>query len=308
MTIVVVGSLHLDLMVQTAALPRLGETVLGSAWQYKPGGKGGNQAVAAARHEARLMMLGLVGADDFGVRLRNNLRAEGVDDSGVLVRAEAGSGISVAITEMSGDYGAVIVSGVNLLLDASVLALQASRLAGCSWLLLQNEVPEAANIAAAEMARAGGGRVLLNAAPARPLPDRLVAEVDILVVNALEAAWLYGRDVDDLATAEAAAAHLAKIVPWAVVTAGGAGIAAAGPDGMRLVLPAHPVQVVSTHGAGDAFVGALAARLDAGEAMGAAIGYANAAAALTVATLDDARAQIGPDQVRQFMQRGTGAS
>lgn len=304
MSVVVIGSLHLDLMVEAAALPRRGETAVGRRWGCKPGGKGGNQAVAAARHGARVAMLGLVGGDGFGRRLRRHLRAEGVDASGVRTRPEAGSGMSVAIIEAAGDYGAVIVSGANLLIDDAVLAPHAPVLAACAWLLLQNEVPEAANIAGARMARAGGARVMLNAAPARPLASELLALVDVLVVNALEAEALCGRPVEDLAGAAGAARSLAATAPWTVVTAGGAGLACAGPDGVQFVLPAHPVRVASTHGAGDAFVGALAARLDAGDAMGDALRYANAAAALTVALPEADRARIGAERVRELMQQG----
>jgi len=312
MSVVVMGSLHLDLMIEADALPRLGETAVGRSWGYKPGGKGGNQAVAAAQHEAQVAMLGLVGSDDFGDRLRRNLRAHGVNASGVLTREGVGSGMSIAITEASGDYGAMIVSGANLLVDQTALSPSAGILAACSCLLLQNEVSEAANIAAAQMAHAGAGRtsvgtggarVLLNAAPARALPGELLAQVDILIVNALEAEVLCGTAVDGLEAAKSAAGFLLDRVPCAVVTAGGAGLAYARRDGARLALPAHPVRVASTHGAGDAFVGALAARLDAGDTMEDALRYANAAAALTVATPDEARAQLGLEAVRHFMRQ-----
>lgn len=307
MSVVVMGSLHWDLMVDAPALPRLGETAVGSAWAHKPGGKGGNQAVAAARHGAAVAMFGLVGADDFGQRLREHLRVHGVDESGVLIRAGADSGISVAITERSGDYGAVIVSGVNQLIDEAVLAPAAGRLAACSVLLLQNEVPDPANMFAARMARDCGAQVLLNAAPARALPGPLEQVLDILVVNALEAEALCGHPVDGLAAAERAAAALAGRVPYAVVTVGGAGLALAGRDGVRLLVPAHTVRVVSTHGAGDAFVGALAARLDAGEKLADAVRYANAAAALAVSRPDKDQARIGRNDVLGLLQPNAGA-
>jgi ribokinase len=300
--VVVFGSLHLDIMVQAPGRPRLGETMVGQGWSLKEGGKGGNQAVEAARHGAAVAMVGAVGADDFGRRLVQNLRQQGVDTTAVRVLHGAASGMSVALVEPQGDYGAVIVSGVNLSLGAEDAAAAVPLLQGAGWLLLQNEVPDAANVAAAEAARAMGVRVLLNAAPMRELPLALVALVDILVVNALEAETLCGAAVDCARSAAAAAEALLGLVPCAVVTAGGHGLAIAGRDGAHHSVPAHKVVVCSTHGAGDAFVGAFAARLAAGEALAAAARYANAAAALVVATPPDGRAGLGPGSVEPMLQ------
>lgn len=299
-SVVVVGSLHLDVMVRSPGRPRLGETLVGSGWALQPGGKGGNQAVAAARHGAATAMVGAVGDDAFGTPLLANLRAHGIETGHVAVRSEA-SGMSVAISEPSGDYGAVIVSGVNVAMDAQMVAAASSLIAGARWLVLQNEVPEAVNIAAAAAARGGGCKVLLNAAPARPLPAELVALLDILVVNALEAEALAGIPVIDAPGAAQAATALLALVPCAVVTAGGDGLAVATRDGLTQSLPAHRVAVASTHGAGDAFVGALSARLAAGSTLDAALRYANAAAALLVATPADARARLGPAAVEALL-------
>ena len=299
--IVVVGSLHLDIMVHAPGRPLLGETMVGQGWAMRPGGKGGNQAVAAARHGARTAMAGLVGEDDFGVRLRDNLVARGVDAAAVAIRAGAASGMSVALVEPSGDYGAVIVSGVNLALDEAALAPWRGLIQGARWLLLQNEVPEAANIAAAGMARGGGARVLLNAAPARALSPALAMLLDILVVNALEAESLCGMAVPDLDTAARAAERLAAVVPCAIVTAGGEGVATANRGSAARMVRPHRVAVVSTHGAGDAFVGALAARLAMGDGLDLAVRYANAAAALLVGDPDEARGNPGPDEVARLL-------
>ena len=292
--IVVLGSLHLDVMLRAPALPRLGETMVGSAVAFQPGGKGGNQAVAAARHGARVAMIGAVGDDAFGAMLRCNLRAHGIDDTQVATHPGVASGMSVAISEPGGDYAAIIVSGTNLLLGA-LSPDAAALMRDARWLVLQNEIPEGANLAAATIARAAGCRVILNAAPARALPDGLAQLLDILVVNAIEAEDLCGAPVTDAASAQAAALLLARQVACAIVTAGGAGLALADADGCTLVA-AHPVAVVSTHGAGDAFVGALAARLAAGDALHAAARYANAAAALLVA----ARTASWPEAARRL--------
>ena len=299
--VVVFGSLHLDIMVQAPGRPRLGETMVGQGWSMREGGKGGNQAVEAARHGARTAMVGAVGADDFGTRLIGHLRRLGVETQAVRVVPGAASGMSVALVEPQGDYGAVIVSGVNLSLGRDDVAAAAPLIASARWLLLQNEVPEEANIVAAEAARAGGARVMLNAAPMRELPLALLARVDILVVNAVEAEALCGSVVESAACAAHAAKALLGLVPCVIVTAGGHGLAIAERDGAHHSVPAHDVVVCSTHGAGDAFAGALGARLAAGEALRDAARYANAAAALVVATPPEGRGGLGPQAVERLL-------
>ena len=300
--VVVFGSLHLDIMVSAPGRPRLGETMVGTGWSLKEGGKGGNQAVEAARHGARTAMVGAVGTDDFGRNLVRNLASYGVETTAVQEVAGGASGMSVALVEPHGDYGAVIVSGVNLSLGPASVAAALPMIAGARWLLLQNEVPEEANIAAAEAAHAGGALVMLNAAPMRALPQSLLACVDVLVVNALEAEALCGVAVETAEGAATAAAALLRLVPCAIVTAGGHGLAIAERDGAQHTVPAHDVVVCSTHGAGDAFVGALAARLAAGEALTSALRYANAAAALVVSTPPEAREALGPASVERLLR------
>ena len=285
-TVLVAGSLHYDIMVDAPDRPRKGETVTGRGWGPKCGGKGGNQAVAAALR-APTAMVGSVGDDDFGRALLANLDRAGVDRAAVAVRPGAGSGMSVAIFDDGGDYGAVIVSGANL--STAPEQLDDARLAGAAVLVLQNEIPEAVNAALARRARRAGLRVLLNAAPARSFATDLAGDLDILVVNAVEAEMLGGGAVADLPGALAAARSLTVLVETAVVTAGGAGVAAADRAGLALALPARPVTVASTHGAGDAFVGTLAAALAVGTALPDALAEANAAAALLVSTPEPLR-------------------
>jgi ribokinase len=283
--VTVFGSLHYDIMVDAPDRPRKGETVTGHAWHPKCGGKGGNQAVSAARAGARSAMIGAVGDDDFGRALLANLDRGGVDRRFVRVAAGAGSGMSVAIFDAGGDYGAVIVSGSNLTLGDVDITSASGMIAQTTVLLLQNEVPEAANIAAARAVKAQGGYVVLNAAPARKLSDELIALVDILVVNAIEAEFLAGVSVvETLDGAAQAARLLTDLCPVAIVTAGGGGVACCDRTGEAFALPAIPVKLVSTHGAGDEFVGALAAALARGQDIRAAVTAANAASALLVST------------------------
>ena len=156
--IVVVGSLHYDIMVDAPDRPRKGDTVTGFAWRPKFGGKGGNQAVAAAQAGAEVRLAGAVGDDDFGRFLLEKLVAGGVDASRVARLSQAGSGMSVAISDSEGDYGAVIVSGANLLADPSALA-EPGLWRGARALILQNEMREALNVSAAQAARAVGATV-----------------------------------------------------------------------------------------------------------------------------------------------------
>ncbi|NHB78115.1 PfkB family carbohydrate kinase [Rhodobacter calidifons] len=281
-TVLVVGSLHHDIIVEADHLPRRDETAIGRRWYPRFGGKGGNQAVAAVRAGVPCRMFGAVGDDGFGAFLRAGLRAGGVDDRFVATLPGAGSGMSVAILDAQGDYAATIVSGANLLADPAALAAP-ELWQDVGLLVLQNEIPETLNLAAAHAARARGIRCLLNAAPARDLPPQLAGLVDLLVVNAVEAEMMGAGQVASLDSAAAAARRLAARFRAVIVTAGAHGLAAAEP-GTAFALPAEPVQVVSSHGAGDAFIGTLAAGLVRGESRRAAAGAASRAAARHVST------------------------
>ena len=284
--IVVVGSLHYDIMVDAPDRPRKGETVTGFAWRPKFGGKGANQAVAAVKAGAEVRMAGAVGTDDFGIFLLAELERGGVDAARVTRLSGVGSGMSVAISDAAGDYGAVIVSGANLAIDPARLA-EPGLWVDARALILQNEVPEATNVAAALAAKAAGALVCLNAAPYRPLSTELTGLVDILVVNAIEAEQISGRPVGDLAAAADAARALAARFPTVVVTAGGDGLAGVRQGEASVVLEALPVDLVSTHGAGDTFVGALVAGLAGGASFADSLANANAAAAAHVSARRD---------------------
>lgn len=284
-SVVVLGSLHYDIMVQGPARPRKGETVTGDGWHPKCGGKGGNQAVSAAKTGIRSIMIGAVAGDDFGHALTENLARNAVDHRFVKTVKGVGSGMSVAIFDSEGDYGAVIVSGSNLTLGQPDVDAAAEAFVGGAVLVLQNEVPDHANVSAARAMKAVGGTVVLNAAPARPLSAELEGLVDVLVVNAIEAEQLAKLPVvDTLSGAEDAAKHLAARFATVVVTAGGEGVACATASGDAFSLAAIKVELVSTHGAGDEFTGVLAAELARGRDMRSALDAANRAAAILVST------------------------
>jgi ribokinase len=298
-SVVVVGSLHYDILVTGGYRPARGETVFGQDWAWKCGGKGGNQAIEAARHGARAHLVGAVGKDAFGTAVLERLVGAGVEVAEVARIDGAGSGMSVAIFDPDGDYGAVIVPGANWRIDPVRIGASAG-LRGARVLLLQNEVRPETNLAAAETAT--GAFVILNAAPAREVEDDLMARVDLLVVNEIEAEAMAGTGaVTDVASAERAAEALAARVPAVIVTLGGAGLLLRDRSGATTRIAGHDVRVESTHGAGDALIGALAARLAQGAALPDAVRYANAAAAVLVATPEAARSALTAADTERLM-------
>ncbi len=276
--VIVCGSLHLDIVVQSPALPRIDETVVGHAWKQVCGGKGGNQAVQAAKAGARTAMISRVGKDGFADALLHNLRSSSVNTDAITIDPAAGSGMSVAILKDDGDYGAVIVSGSNLKIDPASLASNWSKLGGAKVLVLQNEVPHAVNVAAAAAAKAAGAVVVYNAAPVRAVGDDLLSLVDVLVVNRIEAEGMAGMAVQDRAAAVGAMPMLRELANSVVVTLGGEGLVVS--DGAAPIeIEPHRVKVSSTHGAGDCFVGTLAQRISQGATLVDACRAANLRAA-----------------------------
>jgi ribokinase len=269
-SVVVVGSLHYDMIVNSTRLPHIGETLPGTSWASKCGGKGGNQAVEAARHGAAVHMVACIGADEFGRKLLDNLSLSKVDTTHVST-VDASSGLSVVVSEVGGDYAAVIVSGANQLLSEQGLAGAESVIRNASVLILQNEVPDQVNLAAARLGRSSGAKIILNAAPARPL----------------------------------AAGFLSGGGSAVIVTAGGDGVAVQSRDYVATIEP-HAIDLVSTHGAGDAFVGALAARIAGGDTLADAVTYANAAAAVLVSTKDENRRDLTSADVHALLLRRPG--
>jgi ribokinase len=247
--VVVVGSTNLDLVVTTRQLPRPGETVLGEDFRTVPGGKGANQAVAAARAGARCDFVGAVGSDDFGALLRESLVGAGIGVRGL--RAVPGpSGVALIAVDRDAENFIVVAPGANAALT-DLDDDDRATIAAADVLLLQLEVPLPTVVRAAGWARAAGTTVVLNAAPAASLPRELLDLVDLLVVNEHEAAVVAGE-------ASATPDVLLRLVPRVVVTLGARGAAYADRDGLRLTVPAPRIEAVDTTAAGDAFTGALA--------------------------------------------------
>ncbi len=300
--VLVVGSLNQDLTVPVPRHPRPGETVLGGDLALHPGGKGANQAVAAARMGAAVRMIGRVGADAFGRGLVENLKTEGVDVSGVRALEDAPTGTALIAVGPGGENAIVVSPGANARLRPEDLS--PAEFASARVLLLQLEVPLDTVLEAARLGKEAGARVVLNAAPARALPEALLARVDLLVVNEHEAATLLkAAPAETPGAALALARRLSRQVPAAVVTLGEKGLAYAGQEDSG-TLPAFPVQAVDTTAAGDAFAGALAAALAEGAALPDALRVGAAAGALA-ATRPGAQPSLPRrDEVHALLARG----
>jgi ribokinase len=281
--VIVCGSLHLDTVVYTPKLPRVDETVVGTRWEQRCGGKGGNQAVMAAKAGARVAMIGRTGDDEFGHLLRSNLKAAGVVDAAVQVDSTVCSGMSAAMVHDNGDYIATIVSGANLHIDPTAVETLWRSLGGARVLVLQNEIPEPVNMSSARAAKFAGAMIVLNAAPARDMSRDLLGLVDVLIVNRVEAEMLAGDRAETRKEVLAALTKLRDLQRAAIVTLGSDGLVVASGEGDPRWVAPHVVKAVSTHGAGDCFVGTLAANLARGRDLFEASIVANDAAAAHVA-------------------------
>lgn len=281
MTIVVFGSINMDLVVRTPRLPAPGETLTGHTFFTAPGGKGANQAVACARLGALTRMVGRVGNDLFGEQLRISLRSAGVLDDDVLT-TPGPSGVALIAVDDAAENTIVIVPGANGAVSSEDIPRLEQALDGARVLLLQLETPLATVMAAARAARARGVTVILDPAPALPLPDELYALADMLTPNESEAAALTGIPVHDEQSAAAAArALLARGARTVIIKLGARGALVADANGARL-WPAFTVTPVDTVAAGDAFNGGLAVALSEGRPFEEAIRWGLAAGALSV--------------------------
>ncbi len=273
--VIVFGSLNADITFEVHRLPQAGETVVAGGVRRALGGKGGNQAYAAARTSTRpVLMAGAVGDDDAGVSLRDDLSTAGVD-VGLVRVVEGVSGMAMIAVDEEGHNVIVVAPGANHVWpEVPSLPLEAADV-----VVLQLEVPLHVAAQVARQAVARGARVVLNAAPVTPGADGLLADVDVLVVNEVEATDLLGLSTIDVGAVAAAARERALAV---VVTLGSDGALVADAEGRVTRVPSFPADAVDTVGAGDAFVGAFAAALAGGADLVAAARRGAAAGSLTV--------------------------
>lgn len=271
--LLVVGSANADLVIGVDRRPAVGETVLGGDLAVHPGGKGGNQAVAAARLGARTALLARVGGDTYGQLLLDAQRAAGVDTVGVLVGG-APTGVAMITVDPSGDNSIVVSPGANARLAPADIRAAGSLLSAARVISMQLEIPMA-TVAEVVRGRAPGSRVVLNASPPAALPSDVLGACDPLVVNEHEARFLLaGHPAADSADPSVWASALLSRGPRSVVVTLGAAGALAADRNSTVQVPCPRVAVVDTTGAGDAFTGALAWRLGSGDSLAAAVRYA----------------------------------
>ena len=284
--ILVVGSLHLDVIVHSSRLPKPDETLLGDNVSYRFGGKGGNQALAAAKIDVQVFMAGRIGTDNFGKQLYDTLSNQNINLDGLKMVDEA-TGMSVALIGSDGIYSAVVVSGVNQTIDLSEIAVPDD----LTVLVLQNEINTDANFEIIKKVPKSTF-VILNAAPALTPNKGFFERIDLLIVNQLEAKMLLNEEPSIFNNLDALR-KLQNLGPKEVIiTLGADGYTGISKNGEIFSEPGIKVDVLSTHGAGDSFVGTLAAFICKGEPINIAAQYAQASSALHVKTPIDQREKI----------------
>ena len=284
--ILVVGSLHLDVIVHSSRLPKPDETLLGDKVSYRFGGKGGNQAVAAAKIDVQVFMAGRIGTDNFGKQIYDTLLNQNINLDGLKMVDEA-TGMSVALIGSDGIYSAVVVSGANQTIDLSEIAVPDD----LTVLVLQNEINTDANFEIIKKVPKSTV-VILNAAPALTPNKDFFERIDLLVVNQLEAKMLLNEEPNIFNNLDALR-KLQNLGPKEVIiTMGADGYTGISKNGEIFSEPGIKVDVLSTHGAGDSFVGTLAAFICKGEPINIAAQYAQASSALHVKTPIDQREKI----------------
>ncbi len=299
--IAVVGSLNLDVVARVARLPVPGETVLASSHVQSLGGKGANQAVAAARAGSAVQFIGRVGADAAGEALRSSLREAGVDTEHVIRDDVDATGTALIAVDSHGENTIIVVPGANANLQPIDIDGASDVIGRCSILLLQLEIPLETVRYAAGLAQRSGITVVLNPSPSQELPSSLLDLVDILVPNEEEVAYLsgMGSPVDPTSAAGMLCSNGVEAV---VITLGSRGSAVVNGSGETDIEP-YPVNAVDTTGAGDAFVGNLVAALDVGQSLEEAARFASAAAALSVQVAGAQSSMPTRQQTEAFIAR-----
>jgi ribokinase len=280
--IVVVGSSNTDMIIKMDRIPRPGETIIGGEFFTAAGGKGANQAVGAARAGGRVTFIARVGDDSFGEQAIAGFAKDGIDVSHIVRDPVSPSGVALIFVGNDGENSIAVASGANGKLSPKDVLAAKGAFAGAGALVMQLETPLETIQTAAELAAQSGVRVILNPAPAQPLPNSLLQRVSILTPNEIEAERLTGIKVTNLETAAQAAEVLLKRgVQTVILTLGSQGAWLASAEIKRHV-PGFKVEAVDTTAAGDIFNGALAVALVEGRALLDAVRFANAAAALSV--------------------------
>ncbi|EMC0408522.1 ribokinase [Vibrio fluvialis] len=280
--LVVLGSVNADHVLQVPSFPRPGETLHGRNYQVIPGGKGANQAVAAARLKADIGFIACVGDDSFGINIRESFKLDGMNISGVKMQPNCPTGIAMIQVSDSGENSICISAEANARLTAEAIEPDLARIREAKYLLMQLETPIDGIVKAAQVAKEARTNVILNPAPARELPDELLSCVDVITPNETEAEVLTGITVTDDASAQLAADELhRKGIEIVMITLGAKGVWLS-QNGRGTLIPGFRVQATDTTAAGDTFNGALVTGLLEEMPLESAIKFAHAAAAISV--------------------------
>lgn len=296
--ILVIGSLNADLVVKSPRFPQPGETISGDDLQIIPGGKGANQAVAAARQGVQTAMVGRVGSDSFGPFLVDNLKSNHVDTSHVL-KTDSATGTAIIVVDANGQNSIVLSPGANGMVTPA--DVDSASFLSSGLLMLQLEIPTPTVLRAAQRAREHGMQVILNPAPAKTLPAELLTNVDILIPNESELALLTGLPVNDVASAETAAKEILKQgVKTVIVTLGSKGALLVTNTQVKQV-DTYKVNVVDTTAAGDAFIGGFASAILSGKSLENSVRYGCACGALATTKFGAQPSLPTKDEVETFI-------
>lgn len=299
--LVVLGSVNADHVLQVPSFPRPGETLHGRNYQVIPGGKGANQAVAAARLNADIGFIACVGDDAFGLNIRESFKQDGMAVEGVRIEAGCPTGIAMIQVSDSGENSICISAEANARLTAHALEPELERIRSARYLLTQLETPLDGVVKAAQTAQEAGTKVILNPAPARPLPDELLNCIDIITPNETEAETLTGIAVtDDHSAQQAANALHGKGIETVMITLGAKGVWLSQHQQGRLI-PGFKVQATDTTAAGDTFNGAFVTGLLEAMSLESAIKFAHAAAAISVTRFGAQTSIPNREEVDQFL-------
>ncbi|WP_455541298.1 ribokinase [Prevotella fusca] len=280
--IVIVGSANTDMVISADHFPLPGETLMGTNFMTNFGGKGANQAVAAARLGGQTVFIGKVGNDNFGTSIISNLESEGINVSHLYTTQEISTGVALITTIPSGENSIIVNAGANGQLTADDVRDSEEIIAEAGTVLMQLETPVAALTEAAKLGKKHGAFTVLNPAPASPLPHELLENIDLLIPNETEASSISGVEIKDESTAmEAISAIQGMGVKNVIITVGSKG-AIAKVDGKMIMVPAFKVKAIDTTAAGDTFCGALCVALSEGKDIEAAIRFGNKASSVSV--------------------------
>lgn len=291
--ITVIGSINMDLMTSTNQIPKVGETLLGNSFHTIPGGKGANQAVAAARLGADVMMVGAVGDDSFGKTLMRHLTVQGINTKNIMEIKDVSTGIATIILS-AGDNSIIVVPGANHLITPEIIEKHEDVIQNSHILLVQLEIPLESVIRAVELAKKHRVLTILNPAPIQKLPKELLEMVDYLTPNEHEQTLLF-------ASIDGSEQELEKLKEKCIVTRGSKGVMIY-KNSKKIEIPSIKVEAVDTTGAGDSFNGALATALSEGAEIEEACRFANVVGAISVTKLGAQNGMPTKKEVEEFLQ------